>query len=901
MQNGARLLMGCGGLLLLGGCATPFAQNLGYDPKEYNAQGSIVLSDGRLYGRELLANERREDLAWLKELVDGSKNKVFASEIAREVEQITSFAAALGLKFDPAAGLNYRRDKEVGDIQQQITVERLQIELDQLRRDTELMRQRLAEQTAPVNSNLGTLDNANVADATNAVSVSAADRLTAAIDRLLPALVGRLDKADSPQAKKPTDVGISPYDEFRDRMALRDLLKSARNAASLDELHDSDGAALYRINFLATVIPDPRYIRSLGVVELQPVPAESTSDWKEKFLRNWIRHLNTATRYRSSDGKILKDAQTRSLESAGLIRQWAVEVEKASGDCRGIVPSMQITANPGCRIISLYFPVVTDNGDQPLDDIADRFKEFVRLPDDDQLRPFAAARGILGWNIAKGPEEFKIWARHFCLTTTDGPNTRESRVLTAIEYAQALQRHQKLISTVGEVIGDAGYAANGLSINKNHLRDGTEFLAQLAQALSGVGECKTQDFYRTNSPIETPFWSRLVRRIDAVKKGIRIYDVGPREQAQQVSTVARAANSLAIAASIAGSDPSSGAAAEAAANYSKQATGRAQAFERIPMVVGYAGSKAEVTSEQPYFGWVFGPKAQIDVKENRIRTAHVLKAHDVSVDLIAPRWWPGVTFTVKSVWGPSATSLAGGTLSATSTSTIRVPLPKSAGDFDAFTDFLYGESRSTSPDLDVDGMVSGCETTYLTITGGSGVWRTSQALVMGRLIEGGDVSLLPSMDGVLVKVPPIPLAKDSLVKREIEILSPYGVRRSAIDYQPVPDNGECTPKKPAAATTADDDKAPKFLAFSPGRLEFPIPSDFSITVTGTNLGSVDSVALHGQPGVVKASADGKSLIVSFTAAGTKGVLADDVVMLEFRKVGTTIHSVLVRTQRSAGD
>jgi hypothetical protein len=901
MQNGARLLMGCGGLLLLGGCATPFAQNIGYDPKEYNAQGSIVLSDGRLYGRELLANERREDLAWLKALVDGSKDKVFASEIAREVEQITSFAAALGLKFDPAAGLNYRRDNEVGDIQQQITVERLQIELDQLRRDTELMRQRLAEQTAPVNSNLGALGNANVADATNAVSVSAADRLTAAIDRLLPALVGRLDKAESPQARKPTDVGISPYDEFRDRMALRDLLKSARNAASLDELHDSDGAALYRINFLATVIPDPRYIRSLGVVELQPVPAESTSDWKEKFLRNWIRHLNTATRYRSSDGQILEDAQTRSLEGAGLIRQWAVEVEEGSGDCRGIVPNMQITANPGCGIISLYFPVVTDNDDQPLD-IAGLFKQFGVVPSSNPLRPFADARGIVSAKRQLGSEELKVWAKHFCLNTTDDAKTTASTVSTAIGYAQALQRNQKLIREVHEVIKDAGYAANRLSANKDHLRDGTEFLAQLEQALSGVDECTARNFYRAKSPIETRFWTGLERRIDAVQKDIRVYDVGPREQAQQVSTVARAANSLALAASIAGSDPSSGAAAEAAANYSKQAAGRAQAFERIPMVVGYAGiKKGEATGGQPYFGWVFGPKAQIDVKKNKIQTAHVLKAHDVSVDLVAPRWWPGITFMVKSIWGPSATLLAGGALSATSTSTIRVSLPKSAGDFDAFTDFLDGERRFTSSDLTVNGMVSGCETTYLTITGGRGVWRTSQALVMGRLIEGGDVNLLPSMDGVLVKVSPIPLAKDSLVKREIEILSPNGVRRSTVVYQPVPDSGECTPKKPVAATATDDAKAPKFLAFSPDWLEFPIPSDFSITVTGTNLGSVDSVALHGQPGTLKASADGKTLIVGFTAAGTKGVPAPGVVKLEFRKAGATIHATSVRTQRSAGD
>jgi hypothetical protein len=34
------------------------------------------------------------------------------------------------------------------------------------------------------------------------------------------------------------------------------MLKAARNAASLDELHDWHGSALLRLNFQATVIPD---------------------------------------------------------------------------------------------------------------------------------------------------------------------------------------------------------------------------------------------------------------------------------------------------------------------------------------------------------------------------------------------------------------------------------------------------------------------------------------------------------------------------------------------------------------------------------------------------------------------------------------------------------------------
>jgi hypothetical protein len=269
----------------LSGCATLFSQKLDYDPKAVRVPAAITVSDPKVYSRQGLISERQKDVAWIDKLIDDSRNQNFEPELLREVEQISAFAAALGLKFDPAAGLNYRRDEKTGDIQQEIDALKMQFQLEQLRRDLELLRAKWPDQIDPVNNDLGKLPAGTTPDATSTVSASAADQLKQAIERLLQASEGRLD-ADG-KAPRQSTAHVNPIDLFRDRSAYRDLLKSARNAAELDEAHDLQGAVLIRLNFQATAVPDPRYPRSLGVVQIKPKPP--TNGPGSKFLIQWAR------------------------------------------------------------------------------------------------------------------------------------------------------------------------------------------------------------------------------------------------------------------------------------------------------------------------------------------------------------------------------------------------------------------------------------------------------------------------------------------------------------------------------------------------------------------------------------------------------------------------------------
>ena len=204
---------------------------------------------------------------WLNQLLESSKTIDFKPEIARDVEQITAFAGALGLSFDPAAALNYRRASETGDIQQQIQVAKLQLQLDQLKRDAELVRSKFASQTDPVNASLGAASASAPAAAVSANVSASVEQFKAAVDKLSASLATRLDI----EGKPPTiaQTSINPADAFRDRSAYRDLLKSARNAVSLDDLHDSGGSALIRLNFQASVLPDRETSNIPGVIQMK--------------------------------------------------------------------------------------------------------------------------------------------------------------------------------------------------------------------------------------------------------------------------------------------------------------------------------------------------------------------------------------------------------------------------------------------------------------------------------------------------------------------------------------------------------------------------------------------------------------------------------------------------------
>lgn len=309
----------------LGGCVTPYAEspqvNLTADP----VKGTITLSDPKIFRREALYNERAAEQAWLDKLLADSVNANFKPEIVRELETITAFSAALGLKFDPAAGRSFRQSKEKQDIQQEIDTVKLQLQLEQLKRDVELYRAAMATQTSPVNADINKAATSSTGT-TPPGGVEAATQLKAAIDKVSEQLANRLG-ADG-KLPVPTDITSNPIELFRDRQAYRGVLQAAKNAANLDEMHDANGAALLRLHFQAMTVPDPARPKSLGVIQVKVQKPEITQDEQMKIYRGWIEYIN-------NNINLAKPSEQSGVNaSSGRSLNWLIDPNLYSAEVR---------------------------------------------------------------------------------------------------------------------------------------------------------------------------------------------------------------------------------------------------------------------------------------------------------------------------------------------------------------------------------------------------------------------------------------------------------------------------------------------------------------------------------------------------------------------------------------
>lgn len=251
------------GMLLLGtvlsGCATPLST--GTAGIEYGRQqiaGAIRFTDPRLFRRESLIKERRNEREYISARLKDTEKDDFRiqPEILREVEIVSSLAANLGIRFDPAAGLNFRRDEETTAAQQEIAMLRLQMELAQLRRDVQLFETNLLAQTEVSEANAIPGTTASAGDVQSNVQAPATADLLTAINGLQSSLTTRLSAPTA--ALSPGGGSVSPIEEFYDRASYRSVLTSYRNSAAHDEIHDDEGSALMRLSFSATVLPPPR-------------------------------------------------------------------------------------------------------------------------------------------------------------------------------------------------------------------------------------------------------------------------------------------------------------------------------------------------------------------------------------------------------------------------------------------------------------------------------------------------------------------------------------------------------------------------------------------------------------------------------------------------------------------
>ncbi|OEU67280.1 MAG: hypothetical protein BA863_07595 [Desulfovibrio sp. S3730MH75] len=853
-------------ICLLTGCPKPIAKNVVYDSKIHNASGTITLSDPKLYSREALISERAKDIKWIDALIENSENpdKVkFTPGLVLEVEQITAMAAAIGLKFDPAAALQYNRDKETGDTQHEIEVLQLQLQLDQLKRDAKLVRDQFEAQTSPVNEDINKLEDGST-QASDSITVNAADQLSKAIESIITSLETRLD-VDGKEARG-TKVKSSPFDDFRDRSAYRDMLKAAKNAASLDELHDYSNSRLIRLNFQASAIPDSKYPRSLGAIQMVIIPPNPNSASMQQFLWNWLVYFNTNEEYRTEKGNKLN--KNNKIIKELLLSSYFETLDV--DDFELLLPVLKDTDGQTHRPENIYKRAMwAPPTDPSIDTTEKNYTEALNLLSDDDTSD-AIYNAICGNSKAKGSDKIA----HLLQVAIDRDLTRYY-ILLAEKVAQLKDKGKNLMT----------------EDRKNRLNSAGNFRNQVLNRMSEKDQCEA--FVKLSR--DQPQWSALVDPIIVDNDTVRIYEIGPREQVQQVSTVTRSASSLALAANIAASDPGSGIGAEAAGSYSRQIMARATSLQRVPSVVGYsqAGKKS--------FGWVLGPQAVLD-KYGKVDIAQLLKTYDLSVDLSVPGWWSAFDLKVTTTWAPSPTLLASGTLSENKyTNTFNVPLLRyEADDFTALAKHMTGiQDRSVFIKTIEGGPVNACAQSTLIIKG-SNIWRAKKVFFLDQVLGEKNITIMPDMEGILLSVPPVTPLINGNFDENLYIMTPLGTasfeQNGSFKYIAEPSGKKCKP----AETQANSSDPNKISISKVYPTEFIVPAEFTIRVTGKNMGKIDEVRLYNQKGNTVLAKDGKSLEVTFDESTTSGIPAGSNIELTFYekdKIDPTLTRNIRITQR----
>lgn len=830
---------------LLSACGNPYAlkvNSIAYDKAP--TSGSIQVTDAKLYRREALINERRDEVSYIQTLLKDSKTQYFPPAVTRELQSIVTLSASLGLKVDPAAGLNYRRERETSDIQQEMATLKLQLQLDQLKRDAELMRQKLAAQETQVNDNLGKAGDGSgkvtaptpggAADPSLKSLIESVDKLKTAIAagfgtdlKALTPLGGVRDKDG-----KLLEGHSDPIDTFNDRAAYRNLLNSASRAASLDELHDRDGAALVSLNLTATVFPPGKdYLSTLGLLRMSVVAPNFDTDKDKDALpdlyRDWLSHinadLNVAKRtsiagapddvtfqmsptgaalsargdlidtvdFEYSDEKVLNcsGVNLQSVRSAKC-KHLAIAVPRADvyGPMKSVIlPSMQsmvmvFSARSSGQTRSDYALLFINAREVISENSAVIFKPGVGKGGACQVdtallqtKTISALDGLFSESL-----EQAITDAHYAAFALNGLATVENRARATLAVESVADRHY---APIDPSIIESGREANAL-------------LADLDEVARSA-DCENPFRDRAQRYVPLSFSKALVER----PVRVAVYQVGPRNQAQTVSTVARASEAIALAASISGQIPSSGLSGDGNIAYGRSVTGKADALERVPLVIAFAEAAETTEADKlPSFGWLMGPRTSLDARKKELLLEQVLTTHDLTVDLSVPGWWPFLYLDSETAWAPK---WPGGAIRGFGTSRrIKVALAPSAADLDNLTGFLIdlGSLRIPSVTSVSPAKISACSTDITIQIIGRELWRATEVVIGGQLFDETKVVVLPDMRGLRVKVAESKFPALTGDEAVITVLTPYGPAKSALKIAHANFDGSCdAPVKAADA------------------------------------------------------------------------------------------------------
>ena len=866
--------------LTITSCRDPYAQKfarLNYSGEQKPA--AIKISDPQLYKREALINERRDEMEYLNSLMRESRTQSFEPELIRELEAISAFSAQLGVKFDPAAAITYRRGVELGDLQQEIQTTKLQMQLAQLKRDLELLKEKLPGQTAP--SAPSDDSGSNKASNPSAVTPPSTQDMSAAITRL-DQLMTNVTKflATKSEALGKTGATASPRDQFLDRQAYRSEIRDALNATSLDELHDYHGNSLYRMQFRATMLPGSE-LNALGVLRMRLMPPEvedgkpDNDEVLESLYLKWLGYVTSRLNLVGSDGEIRANQALLQLGATGDyfgILEYQVPKSQNNACSKGIALGIPDATN--CHIIRIALPPVTtrdlkenyrfvgsEEGSSEEVTIRSAFVEWIslirkNLKEDNKLlleeyfhllpdrcETFSIEKDVWGLNF---PNRKILGIAKLALESV-------SIGIQSIAYQSELgvlprKDRERIISSMTDITSDLGKKLG------RFLPESREFFAALRKINPRCARFlpdpeKTRRLVGGVPPdFVAALFDKSANRFKA-KGRVSVYAASPIELAQKVSSVARAANALEFAAAATAVLPAKGVGASGALGYTRSVKGKVDALERVPLVIGFSEANQAGTEPSPNagFGWLLGPKVVLNSETKELELEHHVEPYSLTADISMPGWWPYVDLSVQSAWTPNWRDNSGDILDGKKVNekVVRVPMRHNRSDMDAITDLLVARftgERIEIPEIEriEPEVVSICANNVTFLIRGSNIWRETKVYLSGQ--QGTNVMVLPDMAGIEVtfNIQNLPQRSSVVPTAQVAVWTRNGVATAEIKF---------TGKKKSPTECIDEGTSPAAADVGP-RLEEVLPSkvyacdpELHFVVRGKNLNAIRSIFL----------------------------------------------------------
>lgn len=755
-------------LFFLGGCGavSPYkVESVDYaDPQ---SKAAILLSDPQVYARASLINDRRHETEYLQQLLDNSQPKPdgtsvvkFSPQIIRDLKTVDALSASLGLSVGKTLNTS------ATDLSDQIQVAKLQAQLATLQKQIEGIQ---AAQPPTVTIPAPTL----ATDVSGATTTGSAQILTPDASKLqsqISSIQTQLATLASSAAAGPTAPAnaysalLDPRDDFMDRQAYRRDIRAALAEAQLDDTHNRNGNALYRLQFQATVLPPSGTNRQWGLAQIRVGPPALNEDEVVSDYYNWLGHITSVLNESFPDSKHNYDydrdvAQIGALgffdimdvlaAKDGSNRHYCMDHEQATDDQLGQL------ARPGN---TQQHPVVQGSDNKDYVFLGTYAVPPGLLPAGKTCAPYDS---VINPNSVAKPESvtksnFVAKSKYPVSNANEIPANIASFITSQIRRYERPTTIGNLRGTIGPVYHDDGTeAATGQGARDRRTYFPTLFCRKLTVQVTVLpkdlpgGKCGDGPTgIGTGLFLAAGGTTRDLEHDYAV----RSYSVLPVELAQRLGVTTEASQSLETALTVA-AQLSAATSGSLGIGYLSQSDTRAEALARQPMVVGFAGADIfdGQTPSESYFGWLLGP--QFALKDSRTMSLQqTVRSYGVNADVAVPGWWSYVELVTDTAWvhdWQNADLLENpGTVREVRK---RVNLPQVDASFDALTEFLANATftaqntrifaSTVTPDV-----IPACASTVTFQINGTNMWRVNSALLGG--VPAKLITVLPDMNGI---------------------------------------------------------------------------------------------------------------------------------------------------------